>query len=150
MPAAVHLRRQIREAVATLVTGLATTGSRVHQSRMRPKDDAGLPCLLVHSNDTEQVEPADTDALQQRTLPIVIKGIAKEGDTPLDDTLDQIAIEVETALAGNPRLGGLAKRSALRSVDTEFDDSTNKPVGEVLLTYEFTYFTLAGTPGVSA
>lgn len=155
MPAATHMRRQIREAVATLVTGLATTSTRVHQSRMRPKGDAGLPCLLVHTNDTEQIATIETTtmdsfgSIQERTLPIVIRGIAKAA-TDLDDTLDQIALEVETALAGDPRLGGLANRSALRSVDTDFDDSTDKPVGEVLLTYEFVYFTQAGAPGVSA
>jgi hypothetical protein len=149
MPAATHLRKQIREAVATLVTGLSTTSARVHQSRMRPKSDAGLPCLLVHTNDTEQIEAADTNTLQQRSLPIAIRGIAKGGAT-LDDTLDQIALEVETALAADPRLGGKASMSRLVSVDTDFDDTTDKPVGEIQLTYLYTYFTQAGTPGVNA
>lgn len=144
-----HVRQQIREAVATLVTGLTTTGSRVHQSRVRPLADTGLPCLLVHSNDTERIEPADMDTLQQRELPIVIRGLAKGGDT-LDDTLDTIALEVETAMATNPRLSGKAQSSRLVSVDTDFDGSTDKPVGEIQLTYAFTYFVQAGSPGALA
>lgn len=144
-----HVRQQIREAVATLVTGLTTTGSRVHQSRMRPVADGGLPCLLVHSNDTERVDMADADTLQQRELPIVIRGLAK-GGTTLDDTLDAIALEVETAMATNPRLSGKAQMSRLVSVDTDFDGSTDKPVGEIQLTYAFTYFVQAGSPGALA
>lgn len=144
-----HIRQQIREAVATLVSGLTTTGSRVHQSRMRPVADGGLPCLLVHSNDTERIEMADADTLQQRELPIVIRGLAKAGTT-LDDTLDTIALEVETAIAVNPRLSGKAHISRLVSVDTDFDDSTDKPVGEIQLTYAFTYFVQAGSPGALA
>lgn len=144
-----HVRQQIREAVATLVTGLATTGNRVHQSRLRPQAASGLPCLLVHSNDTEQVDAADADVLQERRLPIVVRGIAKGGAT-LDDTLDAMALEVETALAANPRLSGKAAMGRLESVDTEFDDSTDQPVGEIQLRYLYTYFTQAGTPGVNA
>lgn len=143
-----HLRQQIREAVASQVTGLVTTGSRVHQSRVRPRATAELPCLLVHSNDTEQVEMADADVMQQRTLPIVVRGLAKGGAT-LDDTLDQIALEVETALAANPRLSGKATASRLVSVDTDFDDSLEQPVGEIQLSYVFTYFVQAGAPGVN-
>lgn len=144
-----HVRQQIREAIATLVTGLSTTGSRVHQSRMRPRGEGELPCLLVHSNDVESISAADADTLQQRDLPIVIRGLAKAGAT-LDDTLDAIALEVETAMASNPRLSGKAHRSQLTAVDTEFDDESDQPVGEIQLTYTFTYFVQAGTPGVLA
>lgn len=141
-----HARTQIRDAVVAALTGLATTGPRVHASRMRPQDGASLPCLLVHANDTEQVEAADVDTEQQRDLPIVVRGFAK-AVADLDDTLDQIALEVETALALDPRLGGLCASSFLRSVDVDYDDTTNAPVGEIALTYQFTYHVHAGSPG---
>ena len=144
-----HLRQQIREAVAAQVTGLTTTGARVRQSRMYPQTAADLPCLLVHSNDTEQIAPADQGTLQQRDLPIVIRGLAKGGAT-LDDTLDAIALEVETAMAANPWLSGKAHASRLTAIDVNFDDSTDKPVGEIQLSYLVTYFTQAGTPGTIA
>lgn len=38
-----HVRQQIREAVATTLTGLSTTSTRVFQSRLRPLVDADLP-----------------------------------------------------------------------------------------------------------
>ncbi len=133
-----HARQQIREQVATLVTGLATTGSRVHQSRMRPDT---LPCLLVTTND-EEIVPGTVGNLRQRMLDLVITGYAKAGDT-LDDTLDTIAAEVEVALAN-----GYADRAELTRIEVDFDDSLEKPVGSIALTYRITYFTEAGAPGV--
>lgn len=133
-----HVRQQIREACAALVTGLATTGNRVFQSRMLPQDS--LPCLLVSTND-ESVEGGDIGNLNERRLQLVIRGFAK-GNANLDDTLDTIAAEVETAMA--------PKGYALRSVEVDFDDSLEKPVGSIALKFEVLYFTRAGSPGVSA
>ena len=133
-----HARQQIREQVATLVTGLATTGSRVHQSRMRPDT---LPCLLVTTND-EEIVPGTVGDLRQRMLDLVITGYAKAGDT-LDDTLDTIAAEVEVAIdSGYPK-----DRAELARIEVDFDDSLEKPVGSIALTYRITYFTAAGSPG---
>lgn len=135
-----HVRTQIRNQVAGLVTGLATTGSRVFKSRMRPQDEAKLPCLLVVTND-EEVAGGTIGGGLDRQLQVVVHGIAA-GAIGLDDTLDQIALEVETALA-NTQL-------SLRRVEIGFDDSLEKPVGEISLTFEILYFTSAGNPGVSA
>ena len=42
-----HLRTSLRDAMATAVTGLTSTGSRVHKSRLYPVAADALPCLLV-------------------------------------------------------------------------------------------------------
>ena len=140
-----HVRRQLREAAAALVTGLGTTGTRVFQSRMRPQSDTALPCLLVATND-EAISPASIDDHYERSLTLSIKGIAK-ASASLDDTLDQIALEVETALAGDPDFGNLAAGLQLRGIQIDFDDTTDKPVGVITLDYAITYFTAAGSPG---
>ena len=44
-----HIRQQIRERIATNVTGLATTGSNVYQSRVYPMASGNLPGLLIYS-----------------------------------------------------------------------------------------------------
>lgn len=134
-----HVRTQIRNQVAALVTGLASTGSRVFVSRMVPQDQ--LPCLLVQTND-EDVASGAVGALQDRMLTLAIRGYAK-ASTALDDLLDQIALEVETAMAGHAT-------ASLDRVEIDFDDSLEKPVGVVTLNYRIPYFTRAGSPGVSA
>lgn len=140
-----HARRSIREAVATAVTGLATTGSRVFQSRMREQET--LPCLLVVT-DSEVVD-ATVGTIQQRELEIRITGLAQTASN-VDDTLDAIAEEVETAVQSAGTLGGLVSAApVLTGIRTAFDDSLQQPVGEIELSFRCTYFTHAGAPGTT-
>jgi hypothetical protein len=144
-----HVRQQIREAVVAALTGLATTGSRVHASRLRPQGDAGLPCLLV-TTESEEVVETSILGLQRRELVVQVRGYAKATGA-LDDTLDTIAAEVETALGADVTLGGLAKGSLLLAgIDIDFDDALDKPVGVVVLQFKAGYYTVAGAPGVLA
>jgi hypothetical protein len=140
-----HVRRQIREAVATVVTGLTTTGAKVFQSRMVPQDD--LPCLLVATNDEDLVR-ASVDDIFDRGLTVDITGCAKAAAN-VDDTLDAIALEVETAIAAAGNLGGLVKSRELEKIEVGFDDSLEQTVGKIRLQYRMPYFTTAGAPGVS-
>ena len=133
-----HARRQIRESIAAMVTGLASTGARVHQSRMRPQGAAGLPCLLVTTND-EDVSPGTIGNLYERSLTVVVRGFAV-GSTTLDDDMDQIALEVETALAAYTN-------AVLDKLEVDFDDELEKPVGSIAMTYKVSYYTAANSPG---
>lgn len=140
-----HVRQAIREAVAAAVTGLASTGSRVFQSRMREQED--LPCLLVTTN-AEEVTREDLDAIEQRDIEVEILGVAKAAAN-VDDTLDTIASEVETAIGANNTLGNRVKRMHLTALRPEFDDELEQPVGLIRLTYRCTYYTNAGVPGTT-
>lgn len=135
-----HARTQIRQAVATLLTGLATTGARVFQSRMRPQKDADLPCLLV-TTESEDISGDTFGDTQDRRLTVIVRGIALNS-AALDQTLDQIALEVETAMA--------TSGANLRKIDVDFDDELEKPAGVIALVYEALYFTHAGNPAVRA
>ena len=135
-----HVRAQLRAVAAARVTGLATTGSRVHQTRMPPQHAGDLPCLLVFAGD-ETIISGAASGLQDRELQIVIRGMAM-ANANLDATLDQIALEVETAMAA---VGNFT----LSRVETDIDDSLEKPAGMISLTYQTLYFTQAGNPGIS-
>ena len=130
-----HARTQIRDAVIAQLTGLLTTGPRIHASRMYGGDP--LPCLLVHADD-EDVAPATIGNVYERSLTLRVEGFAMAG-TGLDDTLDQIALEVETAMAEDERF-------MLDSVEADYDDTLQKPVGRIVLAYRITYFTAANAP----
>lgn len=138
-----HARQAIREAAAAAVTGLALTGARVFQSRMRAQED--LPCLLVTTNE-ERVDRPDIGELEERDVEIEFLGVAKAA-ADVDDTLDSIAEQVETALGANHTLGGRVKRMQLTALRPEFDDELEQPVGLMRITYRATYYTNAGVPG---
>ena len=144
-----HLRRQIREAVATAVTGLTTTGARVFQSRVYPLERTDLPGLLIYTAD-ETVEPSTIHepAIIERTLRLRIVGVAKAVDD-LDDVLDQIVKEVEIAIAGMS-LTSLAEYVALSDIaEPEYAREVERPTGRVTMTFEAKYFTAANAPDVA-
>lgn len=146
-----HLRRQIREAIATAVTGLATTGARVFQARTYPLErETDLPGLLVFSlAETSDVATLGAPRLLSRTLRVQVVAVA-EGVSNLDDTLDGICKEVEIALAMPAgALSGIAKTITLVSTDIEMQGTSVRPVGQAAMTFEVVYMAAEDAPDVA-
>lgn len=143
-----HVRTQIRDALVTAVTGLATTGAHVHAAYMNPTEV--LPCLLVRLEGREDHAGQDISQTVERDLTAVITGYCKAvGD--VDATLNQIALEVETALAAVPTLGGKCTGAWVTGLEAGIDaTSLEKAAGRIDLTVHVKYFTLAGSPGAIA
>lgn len=141
-----HVRRQIREAVADELNNLPLTGENVFQSRVHSYESSILPCITVMTNE-EEVE-TDTLTLSSRkisrTLTITIEIRAKANDY-LDDDLDDIAADIETALS-NTTLSGLVKDLYLSSIRVALDFETEKPVGVMTLEYVGVYRTTDQDP----
>ena len=147
-----HVRQQIREAAAALLTGLNTTGPRVYQSRIKALADNELPCLVVLTNsETVISELIGENPLQTRAIDLVIIAKAKQ-TADLDDKLDTIIKEVEMALNATIEantLVGLVDGLLLQSVEIELNGDGEKPVGEATMTFNATYRTRAAAPDVS-
>lgn len=141
-----HARQAIREAVATLLTGLTTTGANVFQSRVFPYSDAVLPALNVVT-ENEEVEEHITGTTTLRRLVVRVEGRAK-ATSNIDDTLDTIAAEVEAAFYGDPQLSGSAKFGGLVSTAIELDGESEKPVGKVSLFFDIVYHVDGTAPTV--
>lgn len=145
-----HVRRQIRERIATLVTGLTTTGARVYQSRtyaLAPATE--LPCLLVYTLSESILKRVFCSPGEiERTVTIMVEAIATAG-ADLDDTLDLMCKEVEAALASDPTLSGLVKDLVL--VDTEIQlrgGDSPKPAGAARMRWQGMTATIEGAPDV--
>jgi len=144
-----HVRQQIRERVGTVVTGLSTTGSNVFQSRVYPLQDTNLPALLVYSTtEDSEADVIGTALSTNRIVNIVIEGYVK-ATTDFDDTVDTICEEVETALANDRTLNGLAKFSQLTGTEINYNGEGETPVGVVTLTYQVQYRTATNAPNVA-
>lgn len=144
-----HVRQQIRDAVITALTGLATTGARVYGSRLYALKDTDLPALLINTED-ESIEAVGVDEPQWliRSLLLTVRGVAQQ-TADLDDKLDTIAAEVETVLGANAPLGALANIVGLESIDTKMESKLEKPVGIIEMNYRITYTTAANAPQVA-
>lgn len=144
-----HVRKQIRDALATAVTGLATTGANVYTSRVYPISSASLPALLVYTKDeSSEYETITKPRTVLRTLSAVID-IYVQGNTTYDDTIDTIAAEVETALT-DVTLSGLAKDLMITGFSTEFSGDPDQPVGTATLSIDIEYVTIEQSPEVAA
>lgn len=116
-----HIRRQVRDAVVTRVTGLATTGTRVFKHRVDPLEASDCPALLVR-NGAENIGRASIAAPNpvQRRLQTVYISPHVRASSAVDDALDQVAKEVEVAMLASIdaiTLGGLAIDCTLIAID---------------------------------
>lgn len=140
-----HLRKQIREAIATAVTGLTTTSTRVYQSRVYAIDSANLPCLAVYTNEEQsQIDSLGVTRLLQRVLSITIEGRCR-ATSDVDDTLDAITKEVEVAL-GTSTLSNLVKDLFLASSTFEISRDAEQPTGLVRMVWMAMYSTPENDP----
>lgn len=143
-----HARAQIRSALVSRLTGLATTAARVYASRFYVFDDATLPGLRIYADSEEKLDEL-MGGRQMRRAQFIVEAVAKQNAT-LDDTLDQIALEVETAIANEQTLGGLVKGGVRYEGVDDFrtDDSLEHPVGVWPLRFSADYDVDANAPGV--
>lgn len=137
-----HARQQIREAVATLVTGLTTTGSNVFQSRVYRLQASELPALLVYTN-SETVERSHMTSGLVRELTLRVEGIAK-ALADIDDTLDTIGAEVEAALGGQEPAG--VEDLVLQSADVTINGEGEQQVGAIVMDFLVRYRTNQAAP----
>lgn len=141
-----HVRQQLREAIASAVTGLTTTSTRVFQSRVYPIEIDSLPCLVITADgDSVSPETIHHPYQQNRTTQIRIEAYAR-AVSDLDDTLDLICKEVETAIGGVS--SGIALDMYLQGTQIEFDTLGEQPVGKATLIYSKDLFTLSNAPDV--
>lgn len=110
-----HARQQIRDAVVTAVTGLATTGSNVFRTRVHPLEEQMLPALLVYTLDeTSEPDAMGSSRGLDRSLRVAVE-VAVQQLADIDNTMDTIAAEVETAIAANTGLAALVRDISLDS-----------------------------------
>ena len=140
-----HLRRQIRERCASTLSGLSTTGTKVFQSRIYPMESAGLPGLCIYTqNEDVSIDAIGATRRVGRDLELIVEGYATGSN--LDDTLDQIGKEVETALAGDIGFNSLAVESSLTGVEINYSGDGEKPTGVIKHTHSVYYRNLENTP----
>jgi hypothetical protein len=140
-----HVREQIRDEIATLITGLTTTGARVYMTRVMPMDDSALPGLTISTGPEEISTEAGQriSRVQERMLDVIISGFDKLS-AGVDDQLDDIAAEVETAIFG----ATLTKCSYidLANIETSVEAGAELPVGRITMTFRAHYLTADGAP----
>jgi len=128
-----HARTTIRTAVMTACTGLTTTGSNISSSRVYAHED--LPSLAVYTDNELVTE--QSGQMQWRDLTLIVEGRAQAA-TDVDDTLDTICAEVETALGGDSALAALCT-CTYAGVDIEYSGAGDQPVALAHISFVLQY-----------
>lgn len=153
-----HARRQIRDAFAMRLTGLATTGPRVKKARARDLEDDHAPTLFIFTRQ-EASKPISTSIPRTllRTVTVHIEGRVQmqavdgvETSEACEDVLEDIACEVETAVANDPVFGKTVKDSILVATVKDVEATADRHQGGIRLSYEVTYVTKETTPDALA
>ena len=143
---AYHVRRQLRDAIETALTGLASTGAHVFKSRVYPLQAEDLPGLRFFTNDETATGLTVTNPTSyERDLEVVVEACVRQADD-MDDELDQIMLEVETALADGVALGGRTVWVNYGGCSIEMDDTAQQPQGVARMTFTAKLFTAAAAP----
>lgn len=136
-----HVRQQIRDRVATVVTGLPTTGSNVYKTRRYALDDSKLPAICVYTMDESSSLITIGSRTLRRVINVVIDIVIKGSSTTVSDTLDGICVSAEEALAADFTLNGLAKSSVLTSTEIDVNVEGEKSIASARLVYAVEYVT---------
>lgn len=145
-----HLRRQIRDAMKTALTGLSTTGANCFASSVYPLQDGELPALRISMLDEaiqSEIKLSGGVHRLERTLAVQVEAAVK-AVTGFEDTADQVVKEVEIALAANRTLGGLCRDMLLRRVQVQLSGDGEKPLALTSMIFEVSYRTAATAPDV--
>lgn len=138
-----HVRKQIRDAAATALAGLVTTGSNVFPSLTYNLSDSQIPGLKIFTTNDRFRDflTVDYPRRVERELDLIIEGYAKVNDI-VDDTLDAIGVEVENTLsaenANNDNLNGLTKDLYFDSAYIPLDNAENT-IGMIRMTFKAIY-----------
>ena len=143
-----HGRQQIRHAWATRLTGLTYTGDRVYKSKIRPSSKAKVPNLNIWTKDDETDHELTTInyRIERQLLTIVEIRDRPTGSVPVDDSLDEIAAEVEAAVMTDPTFGGLVRSTIISSTRLDTSGEAERVTGLLTLVFKSRYIHYAADP----
>tara|TARA_B100001939_G_scaffold280380_1_gene249058 strand:+ start:48 stop:479 length:432 start_codon:yes stop_codon:yes gene_type:complete len=141
-----HYRQQIRERVATTLTGLNTTGNNVFQSRIYNIEESKLPCLCIYtvSETSEPISMSPPRSIE-KVLDLVIEVYIKGQNSATD--LDAVVKDVKTKMYSDRLINNLAKDSYLTTQELTYNGEGDKNIAVGVLTYQVFYHHTEGTLG---
>ncbi len=144
-----HVVKQVRDAVIARVTGLPSTGARVHSYRVNPLDVIPeLPALIVRTkSDTADAISIHSPMQYERGVDVTIFAYAS-ALADLDDVLDAVRLQVEQAIGAAPLVVG-GKNVLPVYAGSDMDEvEGERPAGELQMRFNVTVYHSSDAPDV--
>ena len=141
-----HYRQQIREQVATTLTGLSSLNTNIFQSRVYNIEEENLPCALIYTKN-EESEPITISYPRTiaKTLDLTIE-IYTKGST-YETSIENIIKQVREKMFTDRLVNGLAKDSFITSTEITYNGEGDSSLAVGLLSYQIEYHHEEGTLG---
>ncbi|MBT8496129.1 MAG: hypothetical protein KJO07_24000 [Deltaproteobacteria bacterium] len=138
-----HVRKQIRDAVKTLLTGLGYTPVSSLSRALQSSEVATW--VVSNASESSDVVTMDTsERTQARLLDLVTTAVVR-AESATDDTLDAMAAALETAWTDRT-LAGVCQDRRLVSSEFDFSGEGDLEIGTAALTWQVEYSTTENTP----
>jgi hypothetical protein len=138
-----HARQQIREQLATTLTGLTTTASRVYDTRVYSYDQ--LPCLTVYA-DRDTVDEEQSQGIKHwHNLVLTVEARAK-AKASVEDTIDTICAEIEAAIYADTTLNSKVVDVFVADTQIEYSAEQDQPIALATLTLNAVYRVAPSVP----
>lgn len=141
-----HPRKTIRASAITALTGLATTGANVFESKVYPLVDGDLPALRVYTRsdsfgtlEREYTSVSASWAGYARQVELVVEAVVKSATTP-DATIDTICEEVEAALEAKSAWTSNVGQVTYDRTEIEFSSEAETRQAVATITYLISWF----------
>ena len=136
-----HVRQQIRDRIATILTGLPTTGNNVYKMRRYALDDSKLPAILVYTMDESSALITIGNRTVRRVINVAVHILCTGSSTTIQDTIDGLCVNVEEAVGNDYQLNGLAKSCILVSTEVDIVTDGERPISSARLVFACEYIT---------
>lgn len=127
-----HQRKTIRDALVAKLADKTAAGPRVFSTREVPWKKTELPGIAVYAMEEE----SDAGKRSVRVAVLLVESLTEK----VDDSLDALAMQVETALRADPSLGGAAVGLRYTGMQVEIAEDQGRPIGAMRMTYDALYF----------
>jgi len=141
-----HERQLLREEIVAQLKGplndRTAAGSRVTKSRQEPLTTDQLPAISVYSADETIHESSASTApreLKRMTRVVIVGWVV--ASSAVDDALDALALQIETAMDIDHTLDRNASDSILEQTSFEQVLGGERPIGSVALVYSCSFYT---------
>lgn len=136
-----HIRQQIRDRIATVLSGITGFSTSIYKMRRYALDDAKLPAIAVYTVDESSSLITIGSRTLRRVVNVGIEIVAKGASGTIADTIDGYAVSVEEALGNDFSINGLAKSCVLTSSTIDVNVEGEKAVGTARLLFAVEYVT---------
>ena len=138
-----HPRKTIREKIVTLLSaGSSIAGGRIYDSRTQPVSTAPFVMVRTVSDDPQTddfIGLSKPDYMRLLTVEIVCVDTERPGSGTLAGNADDLSRQVETTLADQITLDGLALSCLLSGTTLEESTEVDPPAYQVSMTYLVQY-----------